>query len=136
MSIEVKATILGLAASLCVLGVTFGVSPLLQAGKATGLKEDLSKDRFPTTVHAGRPVFGGPLQAEQGHKLFDHNCASCHGDDARGDEGPNLYDLTKSDARITKIIKEGVKGEMPKFGKKLNDADIEAIIAYPRTLKS
>ncbi len=73
--------------------------------------------------------------AQQGHSLFERNCAHCHGEDARGDEGPTLYRLAMSDARIAKRIKEGIKGEMPKFGSKLNDADIAALIAYLRTLK-
>ena len=52
-----------------------------------------------------------------------------------GDEGPSLHNLTLSDARIAKRIREGIKGEMPRFGSKLNDADIQALIAYLRTLK-
>ena len=74
-------------------------------------------------------------QAKQGKKLFALNCAHCHADDATGDEGPSLYDLTKSDARITKILKEGIKGEMPKFGSKFSDTDIQQLIAFLRTLK-
>jgi len=71
-----------------------------------------------------------------GYRLFDYNCAHCHGDDARGDEGPDLHDLRKSDARIEKIIKNGIKGEMPSFGKKFSDADVQALIAWLRTLKA
>jgi len=84
------------------------------------------------------PNGAAPASSEKiarGRSLFDRNCAHCHGDDARGDEGPTLYNLTLSDARIAKRIKEGVKGEMPKFGSKFNDADIEALTAYLRTLK-
>jgi hypothetical protein len=65
-----------------------------------------------------------------GYRLFDH------GDDALGDEGPDLHDLRKSDARIEKIIKNGIKGEMPSFGKKFSDADVQALIAWLRTLKA
>src|SRR5580704_2174582 len=74
--------------------------------------------------------------AAQGRHLFLMNCAHCHGDDAHGDEGPDLYDLHKSDARIHKVVLEGIKGEMPSFGKKLKDTDVRALIAYLRTLKS
>src|SRR6266446_4893769 len=119
MSIETKAALLGLAAGLAVLGGTFGLSPLLQLA---------------TAAAATSPTLEG--EARRGHSLFDHNCAHCHGDDARGDEGPSLYDLNKTDARITRIVREGIKGEMPKFGAKLNDADIQALIAYLRTLNS
>jgi len=54
--------------------------------------------------------------------------------DARGDEGPDLHGLTKSDARIASIIRNGVKGEMPKFGAKLTDPDVQALVAFLRTL--
>lgn len=78
------------------------------------------------------PPEGTP--AHQGYTLFLMNCAHCHGDDARGDEGPDLHGVTKSDARIASMIKNGVKGEMPKFGSKLNDNDVRDLIAFVRTL--
>ena len=62
------------------------------------------------------------------------NCAHCHGTDARGDEGPDLHGVTKSDQRIAKIIHDGIKGEMPKFSAKLNDNDTRALIVFIRTL--
>ena len=130
MSIEANAGLLGLAAALVLLGVTFGLSPLLQPATAAAAKEQSIKIASAATS----PALEG--EAKRGHRLFDRNCAHCHGDDARGDEGPSLYDLKKSDARVTKIIKEGIKGEMPRFGAKFNDADIQALIAYVRTLKS
>jgi mono/diheme cytochrome c family protein len=74
-------------------------------------------------------------KAAAGYRLFDHNCAHCHGDDARGDEGPDLHDLRKSDEKLQRIIKGGIKGEMPAFGKKFSDTDVEALIAFLRTLK-
>ena len=71
---------------------------------------------------------------QQGYTLFMKNCAHCHGDDARGDEGPDLHGVTKSDARIASLIKNGVEGEMPKFGAKLTDTDVRALIAFVRSL--
>jgi len=70
----------------------------------------------------------------QGRHLFLMNCAPCHGDDARGDEGPDLHDLHRSDARIHEVITAGIKGEMPSFGKKLGDPDVRQLITYLRTL--
>jgi mono/diheme cytochrome c family protein len=130
MSIETKAALLGLAAGLAVLGGTFGLSRFLQLATAAPAKEQSTNIASAATS----PTLEG--EARRGHSLFDHNCAHCHGDDARGDEGPSLYDLNKTDARIARIVREGIKGEMPKFGAKLNDADIQALIAYLRTLKS
>ena len=129
MSIEVKGLLLGLA-SVGLLGVTFGLSPLFQPNKAAGAsREQQAKSVSVTSTN----ILQG--DAKRGYSLFDHNCAPCHGDDARGDEGPSLYNLAKNDARITTIIKRGVKGEMPSFAKKFSDADVQALIAYLRTLK-
>ena len=111
---------------------------------ARGFKIYLAGSMLTAVLISAAGYWGGEMllngtapegDAMRGHSLFDHNCAHCHGDDARGDEGPSLYDLKKSDARITKIIKGGIKGEMPRFGAKFNDADIRALIAFLRTLK-
>jgi mono/diheme cytochrome c family protein len=72
--------------------------------------------------------------AAQGRHLFLMNCAHCHGDDARGDEGPDLHNLHRSDARIREVITAGIKGEMPSFRKKLGDPEVRELTAYPRTL--
>lgn len=130
MSIEIKGVLLGIIVSLGLLGVTFGLSPLFQPKKVTVANEEQQANG--ASVNSTHVLEG---ETKRGYSLFDHNCAPCHGDDARGDEGPSLYDLVKSDARITTIIKGGVKGEMPSFAKKFSDADVQAIIAYLRTLK-
>ena len=74
--------------------------------------------------------------ATQGRHLFLMNCAHCHADDAHGDEGPDLYNLHKSDARIHQVITGGIKGEMPSFAKKLGDPEIRQLTAYLRTLRN
>jgi mono/diheme cytochrome c family protein len=71
--------------------------------------------------------------AAQGRHLFLMNCAR-HGDDAHGDEEPDLHDLHRSDARIYEVITAGIKSEMPSFGKKLSDPDVRQLITYLRTL--
>jgi cytochrome c5 len=78
------------------------------------------------------------LKAEvaRGHQLYLRNCAHCHAPDATGDEGPDLHDVERSDARIAALIKNGVKGQMPKFGAKLSDPDVQALIAFIRSLQS
>jgi mono/diheme cytochrome c family protein len=62
------------------------------------------------------------------------NCAHCHGSDARGDEGPDLHGVAKSDARVSSIIKNGIQGDMPKFDAKLTDTDVQALLALLRSL--
>jgi mono/diheme cytochrome c family protein len=131
MRIEIKGTFLGLAASASVLVATFVLAPALH----TKTGEDLSAERE-TDSSAARALLALGSRTKEGHKLFERNCAHCHGEDARGDEGPSLYSLKKSDARISKLVKEGIKGEMPAFGTKLKDSDIQALITFLRTLRT
>jgi mono/diheme cytochrome c family protein len=129
MRIEIKAAILAVVISGLVLELTFGIAPFLGSLQGAGPHREVQAKTGDT-----KPLASPGGQAEQGRSLFERNCAHCHGGDARGDEGPTLFNLALSDARIARRIKEGIKGEMPKFGSKLNDMDIAALIAYLRTL--
>jgi len=130
MRLEIKATFVGLAAAACMLGGTFSLAQLLQSPNAADSKHWPGTNGSPTQAAAVLSK-----DAERGHTLFEKNCAHCHGEDARGDEGPDLHNLRLSDARIAKRITEGIKGEMPSFAKKFNDADVQALIAFVRSLK-
>jgi mono/diheme cytochrome c family protein len=124
LPLELKGMILGIVSALAAVGIALAAGEMFRSAPAasSGGGEVLA------IPPAGTPE-------NQGYKLFMLNCAHCHGNDARGDEGPDLHGVTKSDARITSMIKNGVKGEMPKFGSKLSDADVRALIAFVRTLK-
>ena len=76
-----------------------------------------------------------PSSVMRGHDLFLMNCAHCHGDDAHGtDEAPDLTKFHKSEARIASVVKNGIKGEMPRFDQKLTDADVKMLIRFIRSL--
>ena len=89
----------------------------------------------PRGALAGAGTAPNAKLVKTGKTLFTKNCASCHGANAKGGVGPKLQGITASDARITKIIKNGKPGQMPAFGEKLKAADIRALIAYLRSLK-
>jgi mono/diheme cytochrome c family protein len=123
LSLQLKGTIMGTVSGLAAIGIAFAIGGIFHPQPAaSGVVEALA---IPAA---------GTLE-NQGYKLFMLNCAHCHGTDARGDEGPDLHGVTKSDARIASLIKNGSKGEMPKFGAKLTDAEVRALIAFVRTLK-
>jgi len=123
-SLQLKAIILGTVSGLAALGVAFAAGEMFQRSSAASSTGDDG---------VGSP-HAGTLE-EKGHALFMMNCAHCHGADARGDEGPDLHGVTKSAARIASLIKNGKKGEMPKFSSKLNDAEVQALVAFVRSLK-
>jgi mono/diheme cytochrome c family protein len=76
-----------------------------------------------------------PVIITDARTLFLKNCAHCHGADASGDEGPDLHGLDWSAEQIRKRILNGKKGQMTAFVGKLQPAQIDALIAYLKTLK-
>ncbi len=77
--------------------------------------------------------------------LFTSECATCHGKDgqaktfkAKFNHARNLTDAKwqaeATDERLYNSIRNG-KGKMPAFGKKLSDSQINALVAFVRTLK-
>jgi mono/diheme cytochrome c family protein len=128
---ERQALLIAMATSGVVLVATFGFALAMRSAMFS-----MRLPSIPTSAQAATAAQNMTAEAAQGRHLFLMNCAHCHGDDARGDEGPDLHDLRKSDERIHRLITGGVKGEMPSFAKKLNDLDIRALTAYLRTLHS
>lgn len=76
-------------------------------------------------------------------KLFETNCAKCHGPDGSGNtaigKAVGAKDLRSveaqklTDAQIHDQIDQG-KGNMPPFGGTLNKAQIDSLIPYVRQL--
>ena len=124
LSFQLRAKMLGTVSGLAAIGIAFAAGEIFQDSSAASAA---SGDGL--TIPAS-----GTLE-QKGYQLYMLNCAHCHGNDARGDEGPDLHGVTKSDARIASLIKDGKKGEMPKFSTKLNDAEVQALIAFIRSLK-
>ncbi len=84
-----------------------------------------------------------PIQAV-GRHVFDANCARCHEPySSRGRHGPSLHNLYKkqylpsgmpaNDDRITEVIVRG-RVKMPAFGGTLEQSQIDALLAYLKTL--
>ena len=128
---EGKAFLAAICASGTALAGMFGVASVMRHGQPS-----ISIPAFATSAQAAIKPPELTADAAQGRHLFLMNCAHCHGDDARGDEGPDLHDLHKSDARIHQVITGGIKGEMPSFAKKLGEPEIRQLAAYLRTLRS
>jgi mono/diheme cytochrome c family protein len=118
----VSAALCASAIVVCTLGGTLAFADYMQ--RRSTLQSSLSATNLPSS----------PLVA-QGQHLFLMNCAHCHGDDARGDEGPDLHGLRKTDARLSALINNGIKGEMPRFNQKLSASDVQALIAFLNSLK-
>lgn len=86
-------------------------------------------------------------QQVAGRKIYDAECDRCHEPySTRGKKGPglkgvfqhkylSLSGLPANDERVSNIISMG-RNEMPGFSQKLNDQDIQDLLAYLHTLLS
>src|SRR3989440_7129725 len=128
---EGKAAIAAVTVARAALLGTFGFAWVMRNAEFASKLPDLPQSA------GAKPVAVNVIDvASEGRHLFLMNCAHCHGDDARGDEGPDLHDLRRSDSRIHQVITGGIKGEMPSFAKKLGEPEIRQLTAYLRTLRS
>lgn len=96
-------------------------------------------------------LFSPPINAAtDGKALFEMRCKACHAINGQGSKSiaqgmkidPALLDLTtnerkkKTDAELTKSIREGRNKKMPAFPKeKINDDELKAIICHIRSLQ-
>jgi mono/diheme cytochrome c family protein len=125
LSIEMRALIWAVLAGLGSLGGTLLIASPIEKVESSS----------PATAWEAPEIVVSPQLAPEGAGFFGQSCGDCHGDDARGDEGPDLHNLTISNRRIETQIKNGVKGQMPSFSRKYKDQQVGALVAYLRTLK-
>lgn len=137
-----------------IVAVLFAAAPLA----ACDSQPEPAKPPAPKTATSvaqpsvARPPVDPQLLA-RGEQLFKQNCASCHGDRARG--APN-WEKPGADGKypappldgsahawhhprvaLEKVIKQGTQkigGNMPAWQGKLSDADIDAVILYFQSL--
>ena len=89
-------------------------------------------------VEAG-PIDMSPDVIASGERLFNITCTSCHGVEGYGSPmapalNNALFLTTTSDTQIHQIIAMGVPGTiMPAWSIRLNDSEINALIAYMRS---
>ncbi len=124
LSLETKALGWALLASFISMGgVCLLASPIqMMTGPVPVVEESVEISTSPEVL-------------SQGSQYFGESCSICHGDDAHGEDGPDLHNLTISNAHIARNIKNGIKGEMPSFAKKYDAHQIAAIASYLRSLK-
>ena len=85
-----------------------------------------------STAGGDVPQYQGPItatDADRGKELFDSRCGDCH-PNGEEDVGPSLIATPHTPARIRQQIREG-SGKMHPFSEaRLNQADVESILAF------
>lgn len=85
-------------------------------------------------VEESNPLGGSADAIAKGRDLFKEHCAMCHGEDAEGDIGPELYDYDAHDGDFFEILSAGIEGEMPGFGRQIDGDGIWSIITFLQSL--
>jgi mono/diheme cytochrome c family protein len=127
-----------LVAAVIVFGAVGAVGPATIALGAQSPKSE------PLT----NPVKADAVSIAAGKKLYDSNCAPCHGESAKGDGkmasqfNPKPADLTdaewahgSTDGEIFAVLRDGVKNTgMKGFGSKMTAHQMWDVINYVRSL--
>ena len=81
---------------------------------------------------------GGSSELAAGKRVFDAQCAWCHGNDGNGGTGPNLHGKLTHAAdlkSIVEIVTSGLPGgDMPSFRSPLTEQNIRRVAAYVQSL--
>jgi putative heme-binding domain-containing protein len=95
----------------------------------------------PTIAAAQTRPLGAAISTDiaAGRRIFDAQCAWCHGAGGTGGTGPDLRRATlrhaANDATLVEIVRNGIAGtEMPSFAVALTDAMAWQTAAYVRSL--
>jgi mono/diheme cytochrome c family protein len=122
---EVNALIAALLISVSFIGGFLGAARIVQSNT---LKSPIRS--------AAESIASQNPQVALGAKLFALNCVRCHVRDVTGNADPSLHEIreTETDQRIKFAILNGIKGEMPAFGKKLDENDAATLVVFIRSL--
>jgi mono/diheme cytochrome c family protein len=95
---------------------------------------------FAACSNQDSPTLSGEQAADPelvlGQRIYDDNCARCHGNAGGGGAGPKLADGKVVEdfpdpAAQAEVVREG-RGSMPAWGSKLSADEIDAVVRYTR----
>jgi mono/diheme cytochrome c family protein len=79
-------------------------------------------------------VTAGQSEPPPGKVPFERVCAACHGENAKGDQGPSLVPMTLDYDEILAKVRGG-GGEMPAITKaKMTDEEVKQVLEYLKSL--
>ena len=128
MAHELKGLLAGLAAGVGVVGAAYGVSAIVAHSQPAETKQ------APAAKASGGQVASAQL-ISTGRGFYLTSCASCHGAQGQGQNGPPLRALGDPAAKIARNIKNGFPPRMPAFKDTYNDAQTSALVAFIQSLK-
>lgn len=83
------------------------------------------------------PYLGDRHAIAEGRDIYRNHCIVCHRN--RGGRGPDLFETKLSDAQFAAVVlggREGFRGKMPAFGKRLSLDQVWKVLAFVRSRNS
>lgn len=102
--------------------------------------------RHPEAQKLKNPIASDTSSIEEGRKLYQHHCASCHGPSGKGDGSmalaggtpANLTDETwdhgSSDGEIFVVIRDGTSSDMEPYKDRLTEKQMWQLVNYIRSI--
>ncbi|MCU1385295.1 MAG: hypothetical protein JWL71_3992 [Acidobacteria bacterium] len=88
------------------------------------------------TLLTSAVMMSGQAQPPAGKAPFDRVCATCHGDEGRGDAAPRLVPIDMEVDEFVARVREG-GGEMPPVSKaSMGDDEVKQVFAYLKALSA
>jgi len=135
-----KASTKGIASSL----LPFALLPLL-AARGQELHPS-TPHRHPEAQKLKNPIPRDVPSIEEGRKLYQRHCASCHGPSGKGDGSMALaggtpanltdesWDHGSSDGEILVVIRDGTSSDMEPYKDRLTEKQMWQVVNYIRSL--
>lgn len=128
--------------------MTIGLAALMSLALLTGCPQGEGEQTGTASPAATETAATGASPAAEGaaspattaavdaSAIFSQKCAGCHGANGGGGMGPALQNVeAKGDEAIHDRIVNGSPDKgMPAFGSQLSDAEVDALVAYVKTL--
>lgn len=104
--------------------------------------------RHPEAQKVKNPVPADAPSIEEGRKLYQRHCASCHGPSGNGDGSmalaggtpanltDEIWDHGSSDGEVFVVIRDGTSSDMEPYKDRLTDKQIWQVVHYIRSLAS
>jgi cytochrome c oxidase cbb3-type subunit 3 len=125
-------------------GIRYDQDPDTRFSEMPAYGDILDADQIKQVAAYVVSLTGTPLDAsmvEPGQQIYAENCASCHGEDAKGGRdfgAPNLADAiwlkVDGEAQIAAQIRQPRHGAMPGWGQRLGDTTVKQLTVYVHQL--
>ena len=131
------------------MSVALSLLPLILLSAAAGQElHPVTPHRHPEAQKLKNPIPADQSAIEEGRKVFQRNCASCHGPSGKGDGSmalaggtpsnltDEIWDHGSSDGEVFVVIRDGTTSDMEPYKDRLTEKQMWQLVHYIRSLGS